>query len=79
VLTHSQILKEVWGEEYSGENHYLWVHIAHLRQKLEPKGKQARYIHTERGVGYRLDKPVSTHMSDVAEKKATGATPEISN
>jgi DNA-binding response OmpR family regulator/signal transduction histidine kinase len=79
VLTHSQILKEVWGEAYSGENHYLWVHIAHLRQKLEPKGKGIRYIHTERGVGYRLDKPISTHINDVAEKKATGAAPEISS
>jgi DNA-binding response OmpR family regulator/signal transduction histidine kinase len=56
VLTHSQILQEVWGEEYSGENHYLWVHIAHLRQKLERDSKQARYILTERGVGYRLAK-----------------------
>ncbi len=56
VLTHSQILHEVWGEEYSGENHYLWVHIAHLRQKLEPDSKQPRYILTERGVGYRLAK-----------------------
>jgi two-component system KDP operon response regulator KdpE/two-component system response regulator VicR len=56
VLTHSQILQEVWGEEYSGENHYLWVHIAHLRQKLEPDSKQPRYILTERGVGYRLAK-----------------------
>jgi DNA-binding response OmpR family regulator len=56
VLTHSQILEEVWGQEYSGESHYLWVHIAHLRQKLEPHSKQPRYILTERGVGYRLAK-----------------------
>jgi DNA-binding response OmpR family regulator len=55
-LTHSQILQEVWGQEYSGENHYLWVHIAHLRQKLEPDSKQPHYILTERGVGYRLAK-----------------------
>jgi DNA-binding response OmpR family regulator/signal transduction histidine kinase len=74
VLTHSQILKEVWGEAYSGENHYLWVHIAHLRQKLEPKGKRTRYIHTERGVGYRLDKPAPAHRNDTAERMATEAT-----
>jgi DNA-binding response OmpR family regulator/signal transduction histidine kinase/CHASE3 domain sensor protein len=54
VLTHQQILAEVWGEGYSAENHYLWVHIAHLRQKLEPESKQSRYIITERGVGYRM-------------------------
>jgi DNA-binding response OmpR family regulator/signal transduction histidine kinase/CHASE3 domain sensor protein len=70
VLTHSQILKEVWGEAYSAENHYLWVHIAHLRQKLEPKGKRTRYIHTERGVGYRLDKPVPAHTNDDAGRLA---------
>jgi two-component system, OmpR family, KDP operon response regulator KdpE len=56
VLTHQQLLQEVWGAEYGGENHYLWVHIAHLRQKLEPDSKQPRYILTERGVGYRLAK-----------------------
>jgi two-component system KDP operon response regulator KdpE len=56
VLTHEQILADVWGEEYAGENHYLWVHIAHLRRKLEPDSKQPRYILTERGVGYRLAK-----------------------
>jgi DNA-binding response OmpR family regulator len=56
VLTHEQILAEVWGEEYAGENHYLWVHMAHLRRKLEPDSKQPRYILTERGVGYRLAK-----------------------
>ncbi len=56
VLTHAQILHDVWGEAYSTENHYLWVHIAHLRQKLEPNSKRPRYILTERGVGYRLAK-----------------------
>jgi two-component system KDP operon response regulator KdpE len=75
VLTHSQILKEVWGEAYSGENHYLWVHIAHLRQKLEPKSKRTRYIHTERGVGYRLDKPAPAHVNDAPGRMATEATP----
>jgi two-component system KDP operon response regulator KdpE len=56
VLTHEQILAEVWGPEYGGENHYLWVHIAHLRQKIEPDSKSPRYLLTERGVGYRLAK-----------------------
>jgi DNA-binding response OmpR family regulator len=56
VLTHAQILAEVWGEQYGGENHYLWVHVAHLRQKLEPDSKHPRYILTERGIGYRLAK-----------------------
>jgi DNA-binding response OmpR family regulator/signal transduction histidine kinase len=75
VLTHGQILKEVWGEAYSTENHYLWVHIAHLRQKLEPKGRGRRYIHTERGVGYRLDKPSPTRNAHDAGQMAHEVTP----
>ncbi|MEM8531787.1 MAG: ATP-binding protein [Chloroflexota bacterium] len=55
VLTHNQILSQVWGAEYAGETHYLWVHIANLRQKLETPSSN-RYIVTERGVGYRLTK-----------------------
>jgi DNA-binding response OmpR family regulator/signal transduction histidine kinase len=73
VLTHSQILKEVWGEAYSGENHYLWVHIAHLRQKLEPKSKRSRYILTERGVGYRLARLSTAHASESDSSLATQA------
>ncbi|MBX0329672.1 response regulator [Oscillochloris sp. ZM17-4] len=56
VLTHAQILRAVWGETYGAENNYLWVHIAHLRQKIEADPKQPCYILTERGVGYRLAK-----------------------
>lgn len=54
VLTHEQILQAVWGEGYGSENHYLWVHIAHLRQKIEADPRQPRIILTERGVGYRM-------------------------
>jgi PAS domain S-box-containing protein len=54
VLTHEQILQAVWGEGYGSENHYLWVHVAHLRQKIEADPRQPRLILTERGVGYRM-------------------------
>jgi two-component system KDP operon response regulator KdpE len=54
VLTHEQILKAVWGDDHGDENQYLWVHIAHLRQKIEPDTRQPHYIITDRGVGYRL-------------------------
>jgi DNA-binding response OmpR family regulator len=54
VLTHEQILQAVWGPEYHQENHYLWAHITHLRQKIEVDSKRPRYLLTERGVGYRL-------------------------
>jgi two-component system KDP operon response regulator KdpE len=57
VLTHRQILKEVWGPEYVGETHYLRVYFAQLRQKLEENPALPRLIVTEPGVGYRLIDP----------------------
>ena len=54
VLTHKQILKEVWGAEYMNETHYLRVYFAQLRQKLEDNPALPKIIHTEPGVGYRL-------------------------
>jgi two-component system KDP operon response regulator KdpE len=54
VLTHRQILKEVWGPEYINETHYLRVYFAQLRQKIEDDPALPRIILTEPGVGYRL-------------------------
>jgi two-component system KDP operon response regulator KdpE len=54
VLTHRQILQEVWGKEYVDETHYLRVYFAQLRQKLEDDPTLPKLIHTEPGVGYRL-------------------------
>lgn len=54
VLTHKQILREVWGPEYVGEVHYLRVYFAQLRQKLEADPALPKLILTEAGVGYRL-------------------------
>jgi two-component system KDP operon response regulator KdpE len=54
VLTHRQILQEVWGKEYIDETHYLRVYFAQLRQKLEDDPTRPMIIHTEPGVGYRL-------------------------
>ena len=54
VLTHGQILKEVWGPNYIEHTHYLRVYIAHLREKLEADPAKPRLIVTESGVGYRL-------------------------
>lgn len=54
VLTHRQILKEVWGPEYVNETHYLRVYFAQLRQKLERDPARPTLILTEPGVGYRL-------------------------
>jgi len=54
VLTHRQLLREVWGVGYEQELHMLRVNISNLRRKIEPDATRARYILTEPGVGYRL-------------------------
>jgi two-component system KDP operon response regulator KdpE len=54
VLTHRQLLTEVWGEKSAGESHYLRVHIAHLREKLESEPSNPQLIITEPAIGYRL-------------------------
>ncbi len=53
VLTHSQLLREVWGTP-SAQPHYVRVYMGQLRQKLEPDPTRPRYLLTEPGVGYRL-------------------------
>ncbi len=53
VLTHRQLLTEVWGPNAVEQTHYLRVHIAHLREKLEDNAAQPKFILTEPGVGYR--------------------------
>jgi two-component system KDP operon response regulator KdpE len=54
VLTHHQLLREVWGTGYEQDAHLLQVNISNLRRKLEPDPARPRYIRTEPGVGYRL-------------------------
>jgi two-component system KDP operon response regulator KdpE len=54
VLTHGQLLKEVWGPSHEGEAHYLRIYIMQLRRKLEANPTRPRYLRTEPGVGYRL-------------------------
>jgi len=54
VLTHQQILREVWGEAQQTETHYLRVLVGQLRQKLKDEPTQPRFIVTVQGVGYRL-------------------------
>src|SRR5208337_5418518 len=53
VLTHRQILKEVWGPNAVEQTHYLRVYIAHLRDKLEDDDARPKFILTEPAVGYR--------------------------
>jgi len=54
LVTHRQLLQEVWGPAYGDETHYLRVHVAHIRSKIEHDPSRPRYVITEPGVGYRL-------------------------
>jgi two-component system KDP operon response regulator KdpE len=54
VLTHQQILREIWGPAHADDIHYLRVLVGSLRQKLGDDPARPRYIATEQGVGYRL-------------------------
>jgi len=54
VLTHHQLLKQVWGTSYESEMHILRVNISNLRRKIEPDPARPHYLLTEPGVGYRI-------------------------
>lgn len=54
VLTHRRLLQQVWGPEYGDEGHYLHVHIANLRRKIETDPRSPRHLLTEPGAGYRF-------------------------
>ena len=55
VLTHRQLLREVWGPGHAESNHYLRIFVGHLRQKIEADPAQPKHILTETGVGYRFN------------------------
>jgi len=58
LVTHRQLLHEVWGPGYEEETHYLRVHVAHIRSKIESEPSRPRHLITEPGIGYRLrDEP----------------------
>jgi two-component system KDP operon response regulator KdpE len=57
VLTHGQILRQLWGNAYLEQPHVLRVNISNLRRKIEADPSRPRYIVTEPGVGYRLQPP----------------------
>ena len=54
VVTHQQLLREVWGPAHTDQAHYVRIYMAHLRHKLEAEPARPRYLLTEPGVGYRL-------------------------
>jgi two-component system KDP operon response regulator KdpE len=59
LVTQRQLLQDVWGPEYAQETHYLRVHVAHIRAKLERDPSRPTHLITEAGVGYRLRDPAA--------------------
>jgi two-component system KDP operon response regulator KdpE len=57
VVTHQQLLREVWGKAHTEDVHYLRIFVRKLRSRLEGDPTRPRYIQTELGVGYRLRSP----------------------
>jgi two-component system KDP operon response regulator KdpE len=57
VLTHQQILSQIWGARHSEDTHYLRVLVKNLRQKLGDEPAKPTFIHTVQGVGYRFSDP----------------------
>jgi two-component system KDP operon response regulator KdpE len=57
ILSHQSLLTQVWGWECADETQYLKAYIYNLRKKMEPCPESPRYIVTERGLGYRFERP----------------------
>jgi two-component system KDP operon response regulator KdpE len=57
VVTHKQLLREVWGPTAEEQSQYLRVYMTHLRKKIEPAGTRETFLRTESGIGYRLVLP----------------------
>jgi len=54
LVTHQQLLREVWGPKYESQTSYLRVHLGNLRRKIEPDPARPRYLRTDAGLGYRF-------------------------
>ena len=57
VVTHKQLLREVWGPNAEEQSQYLRVYMTHLRKKIEPADARDKLLRTESGIGYRLVPP----------------------
>lgn len=71
VVTHQQLLREVWGTTHVQDTHYLRIFVRKLRQKIEPGTDSPRILVTELGVGYRLAQPAAETDNDSATTAAT--------
>lgn len=63
VMTHRQLLREIWGKGQTDNSHYLRIYVGHLRQKLEKDPAQPKHILTETAVGYRFISEENPHAT----------------
>lgn len=66
MITHRQLLKDVWGPAHSEDMQYLRVYVSQLREKIEPDPKNPSVIVTEPGIGYRMEDRSAKNTSDAA-------------
>lgn len=78
VCSRSELLEEVWGPNWVGDTHVVDVHLSNLRRKLQQRAPELRFIHTVRGVGFRLsndllrsiDEPIVTSQAGSPQSTA---------
>ena len=64
VVTHRQLLKEVWGSAREDQAHYPRLYVHQLRHKIEPDPARPRFLRTETGIGYRLEEADDVEVTD---------------
>jgi two-component system KDP operon response regulator KdpE len=75
VVTHQQLLKEVWGNTHVQDTHYLRIFVRKLRRKIEPQPEAPRILLTELGVGYRLAQSEADNDALVAAQAQPAQAP----
>lgn len=70
MITHKQLLKDVWGPAHSDDMQYLRVYVSQLREKIEPNLKEPSYVVTEPGIGYRME--VKDSLENTQSEVAAG-------
>lgn len=76
MITHKQLLKDVWGPAHSEDMQYLRVYVSQLREKIEPDPKDPTYVITEPGIGYRMER--MTKPEPQSEQPKTDAAADTS-
>lgn len=72
MVTHKQLLLDVWGPAHGDDMQYLRVYVSQLREKIEPNPKEPTYVITEPGIGYRMELIDDEEESIILEKRSVG-------